>query len=359
VLCNDEDALNDELTVGVSINNLAGDYTLHDLLDFAREAEDLGFDAVWLHDAPLGRRTLAAWDTPSVLSALAQVTSRIKLCTGIFQPHLRNPVTVAQAWATADYLSGGRTIMGVGTGAGKSRLVEREYDAAAALRPGNAIDHGELYRKRRRLFLECIEVIRRLWDEDHVTFHGEFYHLDDVTLGLAKPAAKPHPPIVIGAGHYIPSVYGGSLHHIWNEDRAGKWLPGTIEEVGRLGDGWITVQLPPEDYSPVRDRVLASRPPERAGDPFILAFNCFVNVNDDRRTAWEEVRQQLNDFHGPPVPDDMVDSWAVPGPGEVIAERLSRYADQGVRLFQLVIGSRDERGQMRRLAKEMLPALRG
>jgi hypothetical protein len=105
--------------------------------------------------------------------------------------------------------------------------------------------------------------------------------------------------------------------------------------------------------------VLAARPPERSGEPFILAFNCFVNVNDDRGAAWDEIRQHLNDFHGPPVPDDLVDCWAVPGPGEVIAERLSRYVEQGVRLFQLVIGSRDELGQMRRLAREMLPALKG
>ncbi len=347
-----------DLIVGVSINNLAGRYTLHDLLDFAREAEDLGFDAVWLHDAPLGRRTLAAWDTTAVLGALAQVTRRLKLCTGIFQPHLRNPVGVAQAWATADELSGGRTIMGVGTGAGKSSLVRREYDAAAALRPGNAIDHHHLYKARRRMFLESIELIRRLWDEDHVTFHGEFFHLDDVTLGLAKPAAKPHPPIVVGAGHYIPAVFGGSAHHLWTEERAGKWLPGPIEDAARLGDGWMTVQLAPEDYPAMRDRVLAARPPERQVDPFILAFNCFVNVNQDARVGWEEIRQHLNDFHGPPVPDDLVDCWALPGPGEAIAERLGRYVDHGVRLFQLVIGSRDELGQMRKLARDMLPALR-
>jgi alkanesulfonate monooxygenase SsuD/methylene tetrahydromethanopterin reductase-like flavin-dependent oxidoreductase (luciferase family) len=345
------------VTVGVSINNLAGEYTLNDLLDFAREAEDLGFDAVWLHDAPLGRRTLAAWDTTTVLAALAQVTKHVKLCTGIFQPHLRNPVTVAQAWATADWLSGGRTIMGVGTGAGKSSLVEREYDALAALRPDQAVDFRRLYTRRKRLFLECVEVIRRLWDEDHVTFHGEFYHLEDVTLGLAKPAARPHPPIVIAAGHYIPQVEGGSLHHIWSDERAGKWLEGPYQDAARLGDGWITVHVTPDEYVPARDRVLASRPADRRDDPFILAFNCFVNVNDDARAGWEQVRQHLNDFHGPPVPDDMVDRWAVAGPGEVIAERLNGYIAHGVTLFQLVIGSRDERGQMRRLAREMLPRL--
>ncbi|MGH2872519.1 MAG: LLM class flavin-dependent oxidoreductase, partial [Solirubrobacteraceae bacterium] len=81
--------------IGVSLNNLLG-ITSHttkiaDVLAAAREAEALGFDAVWLHDAPLGRRTVASYDTPMLLGAIAAVTERVRLCTGILQPHLRNP----------------------------------------------------------------------------------------------------------------------------------------------------------------------------------------------------------------------------------------------------------------------------
>src|SRR5690606_2606377 len=79
--------------IGVSLNNLRGitqrSYGLADVLAAAREAEALGFDAVWLHDAPLGRRTVASYDTPLLLGAIASVTERVRLCTGILQPHLR------------------------------------------------------------------------------------------------------------------------------------------------------------------------------------------------------------------------------------------------------------------------------
>ena len=101
-----------QVIVGVSINNLAGEYTLEDLLDFAREAEDLGFDAVWLHDAPLGRRTLAAWDTTAVLAALARVTSRVRLCTGIYQPHLRNLVLIGAPARVGGEVMGSLAVIG-------------------------------------------------------------------------------------------------------------------------------------------------------------------------------------------------------------------------------------------------------
>lgn len=348
-----------KLIVGVSLNNLARHYQLKDLLDAARQAEDLGFDAIWLHDAPLGRRTTASWDAIAVLGALAQVTSRIKLCTGIFQPHLRNPVIVAQGWATVDYLSGGRTMMGVGSGAGVSRLVEREYDALAVLRPGGSPNPQDIYAKRLRLFAESVEVIRRLWDEDHVTYHGDFYHLNDVTLGLARPIQKPHPPILMAAGNYFPKSVGGSVHHAWDPKRAGKFLLGPPERVARLGDGWITCHATPEEYGAAWETI-RSHLGGLGKDPggFIQAFNCFVNVNADRKQGWGEVRQQLNDFHGPPVPDDVVDRWGVFGTPDEIVDRLKRYVAQGVTVFQLVIGSPDEFGQMRLLAKEVLPRLK-
>lgn len=345
------------ITVGVSVNNLADEYTLDDLLRAAVRAEELGFGAVWVHDAPLGRRTVAAWDPVAVLAALGRETRRIELATGIYQPHLRNPVAVAQSWATADELCGGRTIMGVGTGAGKSRLVHREYDALAALRPEGTPDPDALYRRRSRLFFESIQVIRRLWTEDHVTFEGEFLRLRDVTLGLARARGRPHPPIVIGAGHYIPKSVGGAVHHMWSNDRAGSWLSGPLDRVGALGDGWITVQVTPDEYAAARDRVLAARPEHLRGTPFTLAFNCVVNVNDDAATALTEVDRHLNEFHGPPVPADLVQRWGVVGSPRSVAEQLSRYVEQGVTLFQLVIGSRDERGQMKRLGQEVLPLL--
>ena len=81
-------------------------------------------------------------------------------------------------------------------------------------------------------------------------------------------------------------------------------------------------------------------------------------MNDDPRKGWEGVRDHLEDFYGPPIHDDVVDRWAVAGPPEQMAVRLQSYIDMGVNIFQLVIGSPDQLGQMRRIAEEVLPLLK-
>jgi alkanesulfonate monooxygenase SsuD/methylene tetrahydromethanopterin reductase-like flavin-dependent oxidoreductase (luciferase family) len=70
------------------------------------------------------------------------------------------------------------------------------------------------------------------------------------------------------------------------------------------------------------------------------------------------VKDHLTDFHGPPVWDDVVDRWAVAGNPEQVAARLQEYIDRGVRIFQLVIGSPDQLGQMRLVADKVLPRIK-
>ena len=124
------------------------------------------------------------------------------------------------------------------------------------------------------------------------------------------------------------------------------------------GDGWITVHLSPVEYARYWKQIEAigaKRMPEKR---YLPAFNCFMNVNEDSRRGWEGVRDHLEDFHGPPIQDDVVDRWAIAGPPEQIAARLNAYIDAGVRIFQIVIGSPDQFGQMRQIAEGVLPLIK-
>jgi len=353
-------AMPDELIIGTSINNLTGitgySYQARDMIRAAVEAEAMGFDAVWVHDAPLGRRTVAAYDDVTVLSAIATRTRRIRLCTGILQPHLRNPVSLAIQWATLFTLSEGRALLGVGAGGSKSGLVKREFQALAALRHDTALDPDRIYEKRMKLFEESVEIMRRLWAEDKVSYRGEFYRFDGVTLGQARPYQPP--PVLMAVGIYFPEGASPHIGHFWREKKAGRFVLGKYRLVVDLGDGWLTCNATPEEvvagWSKIDEYARQQTPQKR----YLRAFNCFVNVSDDRRKGWEGVKAQLAGFHGPPVPDDLVDRWAVAGPPEEVARRLQEYVDAGVRIFQLVIGSPDQFGQMKSLAEKVLPLLK-
>jgi alkanesulfonate monooxygenase SsuD/methylene tetrahydromethanopterin reductase-like flavin-dependent oxidoreductase (luciferase family) len=349
----------DDRVIGVSINNLTGitgyRYGLEEIVKAGQYAEELGFDGVWVHDAPLGRRTMASYDGVSILAAIAARTSTLRLCTGILQPHLRNPVSLALSWATLYGLSGGRAIMGVGTGAGKENLVRRQYQSVAALRHKADLDPQALYAERGRLFVECMEVMNRLWREDKISYHGEFYRFDEVTLGEARPDTPP--PTLMGSGIYIPKEYGGPVHHLWSEQNAGKFLLGRYKRVVNLSDGWLANHTTPEEYDESWAKIAAYAAERKPGKKFAKAFNCFVHVDDDRVKARTEAANFLNQWHTM-IADDVVDRWVVSGPAEEVAEQLRGYQDRGVNILQLVVASPDEFGQMRRIGEQVLPLLR-
>ena len=326
-----------DLIIGVSINNVTGitgkAYDLADLVRAAVEAEAMGFDAVWVHDAMMGRRTTAAYCPVTTLAAIAGQTSRIRLCTGILTPQVRNPVQLANQWATLYELSDQRAIMGVGMGAGTPTLIKREFEGLAVLKHGTDLNPAELYAKRGKVFDECLDVMRQLWANDKISYQGEFFRFNEITLGHARPQSMPR--VLIASGIYFPTEPGGPVHH-----------------------GWITVHLSPGEYAENWRKITELGAERAPGKAYMPAFNCFMNVNDDPRLGWEGVRDHLEDFHGPPIRDDVVDRWAVAGPPEQIAARLNEYIAAGVRIFQIVIGSPDQFGQMHRIAEQVLPLIK-
>lgn len=355
-------SLDGQLVFGVSVNNVTGitgkSYELHDLLRAAREAEAMGFDAVWVHDGMLGRRTTAAYDPVAVLCAVAAQTRSIRLCTGILIPHIRNPVHLAQQWATLYEVSQGRAILGAGSGGGRSRIHLRQYGALAALQHEDHLDPNYMFEKRARLFGECLHVIRRLWREDKVSHEAEFYRISEITLGHARPANPP--PILVAAGIYVPKDVKGAHFPIWNEKVAGTFMMGqtVTRHVIDYGDGWLTNQCTPEELEQKWAELMDGAEKKFPGRKYVKALNCFMHVDEDSRKAWQGVKDHLADFHGPPIPDDLVDRWGAWGSGQAIAEKIQKFIDRGVSIFQFVVACPDQFGMMKRIADQVLPRLK-
>jgi F420-dependent oxidoreductase-like protein len=158
------------------------------MLSLWREIDTLGFDSAWVFDHfipifsdPTGP-CLEGW---TALSALAMATQKVRLGVMVTGNTYRHPAVLAKMATTLDIISGGRLILGIG--AGWFELEHRAYGIALP-RIG----------ERLRRLDEAVQVIKRLWTEEKVTFPGRYYQLTDAFF-QPKPVQKPHPPLLVGA----------------------------------------------------------------------------------------------------------------------------------------------------------------
>ncbi|HEY5651781.1 MAG TPA: LLM class flavin-dependent oxidoreductase [Acidimicrobiia bacterium] len=167
----------------------------------AETAEEVGFASLWLGDHFLYRRKdedLGPWECWSMLAALAAVTDRVLLGPLVSPTGFRNPAVLAKMAATVDEISGGRLVLGLGSG-----WNEREFDA-----------YGVPYDRRVSRFEEEFRIITDLIRTGRSTFAGEFFSQDDNVL---IPPARNDLPIMIGStGPRMLSITAGEMDW-WNE----------------------------------------------------------------------------------------------------------------------------------------------
>jgi probable F420-dependent oxidoreductase len=153
---------------------------------FALQAEAAGFDSVWIFDHLLYRfpekPTEGPWEAWTVLSGLAEATTRVELGTLVVCTPLRNPAVLAKMAVTLDEVSGGRLILGLGTGWHRP-----EFDAF-----GIPFDH------RVDRFEEALRIIVPLLREGKVSFQGKHYTAVDCEI-LPRGPRPSGPPILIAS----------------------------------------------------------------------------------------------------------------------------------------------------------------
>ena len=185
-----------------------------ELVQVTQACEAAGFDYVAVCDhvaipsAQAEAMSTTWWDTVATLSYLAAVTERVRLLSHVFVLPYRHPLAVAKAWATLDQLSGGRAILGVGTG-----HVEGEFDAL-----------GVPFADRGRLLDEAIDAVRAALADEFVSHHGERWTFGGV--GQRPRPVQPAVPIWVG-GSSKPAMRRAA-------ERGDGWLP---QGPPRRGDG--------------------------------------------------------------------------------------------------------------------------
>ena len=164
------------------------DRTWPDMLDDVLEAEELGFDNAWLvdhlvdTDGPPEHGCLEGW---TLLAAIAARTTRIRLGILVSSNTFRNPALLLKEAVTVDHISGGRLILGIGTGWHEDE--HRRYGIELPPAP-----------ERVDRFEEAVEMITLLMAQERTTFTGVHYRLDDARL-RPPPVQRPRIPILIAA----------------------------------------------------------------------------------------------------------------------------------------------------------------
>lgn len=152
-------------------------HDLRDGLEYARYAEEHGFEAVWQAESRLVRDAIVP------MAAYAAVTNRIKVGSGVINNWTRNIGLLAATFLTLDDLAPDRIICGIGAW----------WDPLAR-------NVGIERRKPLTAMRETVTVLRRLLNMERVTFHGEFIHVDGIELDVVHGRRTPrHVPIMIGA----------------------------------------------------------------------------------------------------------------------------------------------------------------
>jgi alkanesulfonate monooxygenase SsuD/methylene tetrahydromethanopterin reductase-like flavin-dependent oxidoreductase (luciferase family) len=280
------------LTVGLGIStSAAGD---EDPLAQARQADALGFDFVSASDHPVGEHP--NYETFTLLTWIAARTNRVGIATRVIGVPFRRPGMIAKTAESLHRLCGGRLILGLGGGYSDQEIRSLGGPVPS---PREKVDG----------LADAIEIMRRAWTGDAVTYHGSVHAVQDLVV---RPA--PLSPIPVWLGTYGPRA---------------------LAVTGRLADGWVPSFgfAPPEQIPAMLERIRDAS--ERAGrkrDAVRAIYNVPVEVG--ARTSSRD--------------------GVVAGPAGDVVARLQEYARLGFTGFNLIAAT----DQMAVIADEVLPALR-
>jgi alkanesulfonate monooxygenase SsuD/methylene tetrahydromethanopterin reductase-like flavin-dependent oxidoreductase (luciferase family) len=287
----------------------------------AAQAEELGFDHIWLGDS-VTVLDKARGDCLTTMAALAVRTNKIRIGAVPMLPALRNPVLLAHALATLDVISKGRIILGVSAGPVRD-YIQRQF-AACGVPPQE---------KAGRLS-ESIEIMRRLWTETTVSYDGRYYKLRDVGI-LPHPAQKPGIPIWIAADRH----------------------ENAFKRVARLGDGWVTLAPTLERFAAARHKIdQYAEAHGRVEKCPVAALYAAFNIQTDGDGARAEGWQWMERFFEQPK-EKLGHHFAIFGTPRECASLLKGYADAGLNTIIARIASDDLSGQAHLLLNEIKPQL--
>jgi probable F420-dependent oxidoreductase len=282
-----------------------GGHFYADFLEEVLHGEALGFDSVWLEEHHSVKNHY--WPSPLVaLGGAATRTSQIMLGTDIVVLPFYHPVRIAEDVALLDVMSGGRFILG----------------AAIGYRPDEFALFGAPMEKRGANYAEAIQLIRRLWREENVTFQGKYYQLEN-----AKIEPRPAQP---------PQIWLGGWGDLMLKRAAvlgDAWVPGPTAGLDKLlaAKGQYLEYLkeagkdPKVVPTPLTREVVIAETDEKARE--MAERFMMINYRDEYGGGWEHPLIRKQDG----VPIDQLDALSkdrfIIGSPETCTRQIQRFVD--------------------------------
>ncbi len=306
-------------------------------------AEKSGFDSVFVSDhfQPWKHTDGHAPFAPAWLGALGASTQRIVMGTSVLTPTFRyHPSVVAQAFGTLGALFPGRLILGVGTGESLNEV------------PSTGMEWPEFKERFARL-REAVTLIRRLWNEERVTFEGQYYRTHDATI-YDQPDEPV--PIYIAAAGALVAKYAGRQGDGFICTSGKAWSLYTETLLPKVDEGLKDAGRPEHDY----DRMIEMK----------------VSFDTDRQRAMEDTRhwaalaltpEEKVSIHSPmemerksaelPV-ERAASRWIVSTDPDEHVEKIRRYVELGFNHLVFHAPGPDQERFLRLYAAQVLPKLR-
>ena len=295
-----------------------------DIEDTARQArwmEELGYEYFSAGEHFMrGNPPSPSHASLPVLAVAAGATTSIRLLSSIVLAPFYHPLMLARTTATLDAASGGRLTLGIGIGG--------EY-------PAEFENSGLRVNQRGRRTDECLEVMRRLWSGEQVSFSGRHFQLEDAMLN-PTPTQSPHPPIWV-SGRRDPAM----------------------RRAARYGNGWVPYFFDPPRYRDSVEKIQTFADEDgRSIDGFQWGFFPYISLYPTEQEAAEVAAGQLGSqylYGGEFI--NIVRRYCLLGTAEQCAGRLQEYIDAGARhiVFNITCRPEDRERHLEEIAAKLIP----
>ncbi len=301
-------------------------FTYPEVAQLAREAERLGYTALWVSDhfffdAQSERRNcLEAW---TLIAALAPITSSLRLGTLVTCNSYRLPSVLAKIATSLDHISGGRLEFGLGAG-----WKELEYRAYGIPFPPIGTRLGQLE--------EAVRLMRLLWTKERASFRGTYYRLEDA-LCMPKPVQQPLKVWIGGLGEKKLLRLVAELADGWN------LLPGLslAEAKRKLEVLRHHCQAVGRDFATLEKSL------------FLVA--CVVEREEELERRISEVERALGPMGSAAL--HMAKEAGTAGTPQRVAQTLSQFYQLGFDYFIAMFPYGQDREMLERFAKTVMPQL--